>query len=243
MATDRVRFKYVLKTKEAEAFFTRRSGGVSSGVYAGFNLGYHVGDNTNKVRQNRLMLARSLEADNLVFMHQVHGSEVVVIDTVPNIEPTCDALITNKVGIGLCVLVADCAAILLYDKVNLAIGAVHAGRKGICERILTKTVNKMQELYGTNPADLDVFVSPFIKADCYNIGDMDLGEFNKFKVENNFDIEMALRDEMQTLGITEPKFDGTCNHCDDNFFSYRRDKVCGRFAGVISMKDKSIAQQ
>lgn len=239
MATDRTRFKNVLKAKEAEALFTRRQGGVSSGVYGGFNLAYHVGDNTNNVRQNRMILSSSLVGNRLVFMNQQNGDRVVEVRDVLEFEPECDALITNVPNLGLGVLMADCAGVLLYDKNNIAVAAVHAGRAGICARILSKTVAKMGELYGTKAEDISAFVSAFIKAENYEIGDMDLGEFNKFKTESgrHFDMEAALKAEFEALGITDVKFDGACTFASEaDYFSYRRDGVTGRFAGVINIK-------
>lgn len=241
MATDRTRFKNVLKAKEVEALFTRRQGGVSTGMYAGFNLSYGVGDNTNNVRQNRMMLASSLVGGRVVFMNQQHGDKVVEVKSIPEFEPECDALVTNVPNLGLCVLVADCAGILLFDKENIAIAAIHAGRKGICSRVLTKTVRKMSELYGTKPENVTAAVSAFIKAENYEIGDMDLGEFNKFKTETgrHFDIEAALKAEFEEIGVVDVKFDGACTYATPtDYFSYRRDGVAtGRFAGVINIKE------
>lgn len=240
MATDRTRFKNVLKAKEAEALFTRRQGGVSSGVYGGFNLAYHVGDNTNNVRQNRMMLSSSLVGNRIVFMNQQNGDDVVEVRDMPQSEPECDALVTNVPNLGLAVLMADCAGILLFDKENIAVAAIHAGRAGICKKILSKTLEKMSELYGTKAENVTAFVSAFIRAENYEIGDMDLGEFNKFKTEDgrHFDIEAALKAEFEELGISEVKFDGACTFASEaDYFSYRRDGATGRFAGVINIKE------
>ncbi|MEE3744091.1 peptidoglycan editing factor PgeF [Campylobacter porcelli] len=212
------------------AGFTTKFGGVSNGVYESLNLAYHVGDSSQNVRQNRDILASKIGAKNLIFMEQIHSDFVMEYSGL-NLPP-CDAIFTHLKGVGICVMVADCAAVLLYDKKLGVVAAIHAGRAGVVSKIVSKTIDKM----GSNPKNIKAIVGPNIKKNCYEIGDLDLGEFNKFKDNAKFDINGALRAELNTLGVVDYEFSDICNHCNERFYSYRRDKITGRFAGFIMLK-------
>ena len=152
----------------------------------------------------------------------------------------CDAMITDLSGVCLCVMVADCSPIILLDEIGGAIGVAHAGRNGVCQKILTKTAIKMSECYGTKISDLAVFVGANIKGSCYEVGDLDLGEFERFKNENKFDMNLALKAEFDELGIKNYKFSQICTHCENSLYSYRRDHQTGRFCGFAMIKEKNV---
>lgn len=231
-------FITLLDTNDVFACFTTKFGGVSKGEFSWLNLAFHTGDDPNLVLENRKILAKSLNIDykNLIFMDQIHSDEVEICDEIYKIPPKCDAIITNKKSLALCVMVADCSPVLLYDKNKKIISAIHAGRAGVCKKILTKTFLKMRDKFGCDARDLVAFVGPNIKRDCYEVKNLDLKEFNKFKFENKFNLNLALKEEMSNLGINEFYFSDICTHCDDRFYSYRRDGKTGRFAGVIMLK-------
>jgi hypothetical protein len=108
---------------------TDRLGGVSADPYAEFNLARHVGDDTDAVEENRRHLARriGLPADRVVFMNQVHGSEVAVIEHPdPARPPEADGLVTRTADVALAVLVADCVPVLLADARTGVVGVAHA---------------------------------------------------------------------------------------------------------------------
>lgn len=216
-----------------------------------FNLAFHVGDDYQKVLANRkkLALALGLDLKNLIFMNQIHSDKICVVDEKflhdfhanfdennPEIFPTCDALITSLRGVGLAVMVADCSPVILLDSKNGVLGVAHAGRAGVMQKILSKTAMKMNKIYGTQSADLAVFVGANIKGECYEIGDMDLGEFNVYKKGDKFDINLALKSEITALGIEKFYFSEICTHCDKRYFSYRRDSITGRFVGFGVIK-------
>lgn len=237
-----------------------------------FNLAFHVGDDFRNAWQNRIKFAQILgvELGNLIFMNQVHGDQICVVDSeflgkfrakfdkfvdkfnkfstsnaqnpanlkkindeFLSIFPVCDAMITDLGGVGLCVMVADCSPVILIDEKNGAIGVAHAGRNGVIKKILSKTAMKMSEIYGSKFSDLAVFVGTNIKGSCYEIGDLDLGEFERFKNGGKFDMDLALRAELKELKINKFAFSNVCSHCDQNHFSYRRDKDTGRFCGFV----------
>ncbi|MDA3057083.1 polyphenol oxidase family protein [Campylobacter sp. VBCF_05 NA6] len=236
--------------------------GENLGKFGKFNLAFHVGDKFENVLKNRFKLANllGLELRNLIFMNQIHSDKICVVDEkfmaefgakfdkffefgefksenlqseFVKIFPECDALVTNLRGVGLCVMVADCSPVLLFDEKCGAVGVAHAGRAGVTQKIVTKTAHKMSEIYGTKIYDLSVIVGANIGGECYEVGEMDLGEFNKFKNGDKFDMNLALKAEFSELGIKKFKFSKFCTHCENHLYSYRRERETGRFCGFV----------
>ena len=235
--------------------------GENLGKFGEFNLAFHVGDEFENVLKNRFKLANllGLELRNLIFMNQIHSDKICVVDEkfmaefgakfdkffefgefksenlqseFVKIFPECDAMITNLKGVCLCVMVADCSPVLLFDEMNGVVGVAHAGRNGVMQKIVTKTALKMNEIYGSKICDLSVIVGANIKGECYEVGEeMDLGEFNAFKNGDKFDMNLALKAEFSELGIKKFTFSDECSHCENHLYSYRRDGVTGRFCG------------
>ena len=220
------------------AGFTTRLGGVSEGKFISLNLGDHVGDEPKNVAKNREILAGKLgiDASRLKFMKQIHSNRVEILRKIVEEIPPCDGLVTNLKGVALCVMVADCSPILIIDKKREVIAALHAGRAGVTGKICTEAVNLMKRNFGCEVKDISVFVGANIKGGCYEIGELDLGEFNRYKKDGKFDMNTALKDEFKELGVESVKFDESCTHCDERYFSYRREGVTGRFAGFVMMR-------
>lgn len=214
--------------------FSSRFGGVSKAPFNTLNLGFHTGDEATAVAKNRELLKHEIKAGSLVFMEQIHSDYVLEV-TSENLSdfaktaPKCDALFTRLLNVGLCVMVADCAPIIVSDEKQGIIAAIHAGRAGVCAKILSKCVLAMK----SEPKDLKIIIGAHIKGSCYEIGDMNLGEFNAYKNGGFFDITAALRAEINALGATNYEISEICSHCDKNYFSYRRDGKTGRFAGWV----------
>ena len=214
--------------------FSSRFGGVSKAPFDTLNLGFHTGDAAAAVAKNRELLKREIKAGSLVFMEQIHSDYVLEV-TSENLSdfaktaPKCDALFTRLLNVGLCVMVADCAPIIVSDEKQGIIAAIHAGRAGVCANIPSKRVREMK----SEPKDLKIIIGAHIKGSCYEIGDMNLGEFNAYKNGGFFDITAALRAEINALGATNYEISEICSHCDKNYFSYRRDGKTGRFAGWV----------
>ncbi len=222
--------------------FTDIHGGVSEYPYKSLNLALHVKDNPLHVRKNRQIIQSKLDLPNLVFMNQIHSNIVNIVNDT-NIEPTCDGLITNVPNLALCVLVADCIPLLLYDKTLHVVSAIHAGRAGVFSEIAKESVQKMSENFGTKAQNIKAYIGPSIKQCCYEI-DGEVLEFSKQKYplhvkQNCLDIRGILLSQLRGLGIKDIEDKSTCTSCDRDFFSYRRDGVCGRQAGIIMLKDKS----
>lgn len=210
--------------------------GVSTKPFDTFNLGYHVGDEKWTVTKNRAILAKICQR-RPIFMDQYHSDKIIVLDApFDGGDPHCDAIITDQNDLTLCVMVADCAPVLLWDSTKGVIAAIHAGRVGITKRIITKTVTKMANHYGCMTKDMHAIVGPHICRDCYEIGDMDLGDFDQFIVNKHFDMRAALSAELSTLGLANFEIGDVCTCCHPNYYSYRRDQITGRQVGMIGLK-------
>lgn len=214
--------------------FTARHGGTSTGKYSSLNLGDHVGDASADVANNRNVLRKLLSRVEPVFMNQVHGNEVIEI--VENSQPkvTADALITRQSGLPLAVLSADCLPILI--KGESIVGVIHAGRKGILNGIIERTITKMRELGGS---ELSATIGPAICGGCYEV-DIQM-YLDVIEIDPNLattpeshclDLKKAATGQLlsQSVSVTDL---GICTAQNPNYFSYRRDGISGRSAGVI----------
>src|SRR6185312_223892 len=131
-------------------FFTRR-GGVSAGLYSSLNCGYGSGDSPDNVRENRRRVARTfdLPETDLLTVHQIHSTEVLTVGRERWISPgapKADALVTDRPGVALGVLAADCAPVLFADADAQVIGAAHAGWKGALGGVVDTTIAAMEKL-------------------------------------------------------------------------------------------------
>jgi YfiH family protein len=218
--------------------------GASVHPYDSLNLALHVGDDTNVVLQNRKSLKEQLStASGLphiapMFMNQTHGANVFVVDGVTDIEPSADALITQMPDIALCVLVADCIPLLMWDQQVNVIAAVHVGRRGLLNGISTKVVELMRMM---GAQQLQAQIGPSICGQCYEVGEDVYSEvvaqhpstrsqtaFGKLAL----DLRSGLAELLSTLEVSTEVVAG-CTAEDPSLFSFRRDGITGRQAGVI----------
>ncbi len=151
-------------------FFTRQ-GGVSSGPYASLNCALSGQDSPDAVRENRARAARALGADpaQLVGLHQVHGAEVITVTEpwVAGTGPRADAMVTNRPGIALGIITADCAPVLFVDTEAGVIGAAHAGWRGAVGGVLEATIAAMRALGARN---ITAVIGPCIAQASYEVG-------------------------------------------------------------------------
>jgi YfiH family protein len=154
------------------AFFTRE-GGVSQGIYASLNCGFGSGDAAASVAENRARAMRTLdlEADRLVTCHQVHSPDVVTVAAPWRREdnPRADALVTDRRGLALGILTADCTPVLFADAEAGVIGAAHAGWRGALGGVVEATVAAMARL-GAVPARIRAGIGPTIAQRSYEVG-------------------------------------------------------------------------
>ena len=172
------------------AFSSTRRGGCSEGNYAEWNINRYCGDRDEAIRENRQTLCELLgiSDDRLLMPHQVHLTKTAKIDDVFFALPAeerqqrlegVDAIMTSLPDVCIGVSTADCIPILLYDKVNRAVCAIHAGWRGTVSRIAEKAVKDMCEAYGSKPSDLIAQIGPGISLDSFEVGDEVYEAFSK----------------------------------------------------------------
>lgn len=208
---------------------------------------------------NRTNLERVLVRENIyprtnLFLNQIHGNEVVVIDSPEKIYgnqdlPKADALVTNIPNIALCVITADCAPVLLFDSKKNIVAAAHAGWRGAKSNVVLSVVKRMHEL---GAQDIEVVIGPMIQQESYEVSAEFFADFlnenpaNKFffvaaakQDKYLFDLPSYVEKKLREAGvkkITNSRIDTYKN--DERFFSFRRsahrgEVDCGRNVSVI----------
>jgi YfiH family protein len=219
-----------------ESFFTNRHGGFSHGDYSSWNLASHVGDDSANVERNRAKLRERV--GDFAIMSQVHGDTVVVVDQMPTEVPVADALITSNPNLALVVMVADCIPLLLRNEKLVA--AVHVGRAGLMNSIALKTVAQMRELGATQ---ISGSIGPAICGSCYEVpqelhdqvsASHPLASSKTRTGTPALDLPRALIAALAVVDVPVAN-SASCTLEDDNYFSYRRNQVTGRQAGVIKL--------
>jgi len=215
--------------------FTDRTGGLSTGAFLSRNLATHVGDDQATVFSNRAEL-ETLLGLRIQFMNQVHGNVIAMVGEEIIAEPTADALITQSVGIGLAVMVADCIPLLLASSETVA--AVHVGRKGLMNEVALEAIHEMR---ARDTSEIRAVVGPSICGRCYEVSQDIYDDVSKTfplaasKTQDggfSLDLSRALIDQLQTIGVTVID-EGRCTVEESNLYSYRRDGVTGRQVGVV----------
>jgi YfiH family protein len=222
-------------------FFTRR-GGASSGVYRGLNCGPGSRDQAEAVRLNRARAAAALgvEPERLLSLHQIHSADVVVAGPEGWSErPRADAAVTDRPGVALGILTADCAPVLFHDPQAGVIGAAHAGWRGALDGVVEATLEAMTRL-GAETGRVRAAVGPTISQRAYEVGpefyyrfaDEDRaharyfvnGEGDRFR----FDLPGFVLARLRAAGVAEAGWIGACTYSDpERFFSYRRTTHAG----------------
>lgn len=212
--------------------FTDRRGGASLGVYESLNLALHVGDDAQTVAANRSLMGPAQ------FMNQVHGDEIVIVESLTGDTPTCDGLITTTANLSLAVMVADCIPLLLISKE--AVGAIHVGRAGLVNQIAVKAIKTMRAL---GAIDIHAILGPSICGACYEVP----FEMQQDVIEQHprafattrkgtpgLDLPQALIADLVSIGVSY-EASTICTMENELYFSHRRHNPTGRFAGVVSL--------
>ena len=239
-------------------FFTRR-GGVSTGLYSSLNCGYGSGDSPDNVRENRRRAAAEFDraADELLTVHQIHSTEVIEVGsqrwTSPG-APKADALVSNRPGVVLGVLAADCAPVLLADAEARVIGAAHAGWKGALAGVVEATIGAMEKL-GARRERLRAAIGPCIGGASYEVGpefpapflERDESDEPFFRAAPRaghflFDLAGYLARRLGRAGVAVEATGHDTLAGEAEFFSYRRNTLqgvrdYGRGLSAIALED------
>lgn len=225
--------------------FTDRWGGVSAAPYEQLNLGGAVGDDPQAVRTNRARAAGELGLDPaaVVWMNQVHGRDVAVVDGPWRDAdvPCVDAVVTARRGLALAVLTADCTPVLLADPVAGIVGAAHAGRPGLVAGVVPAVVEAMAKL-GAEPARLLAYTGPAICGRCYEVPEAMRSDVAAVVPQAYattswgtpaVDVTAGVRAQLAAAGVSVRDDSHICTRESADHFSYRRDRTTGRLASYV----------
>lgn len=235
--------------------FLGRRGGVSVGAVAGLNVGLGSQDDPAAVAENRRRAAAAVvPGATLTTLYQVHSAEAVIVDSPwPDADrPHADALVTDRPGLLLGILTADCAPVLFADRAAGVVGAAHAGWKGALGGVTDATLAAMERLGATRDR-IVAAIGPCIARASYEVDDGFLATFAAADPANErffadgrpgrhqFDLEAYVAHRLAAAGVTRIAALGLDTYAlEDRFFSYRRathrgEADYGRQISVIGM--------
>jgi YfiH family protein len=215
---------------------------------------------------NYARMLELLHLKNLVFLHQTHSTDGLVITSsehAQQIRPFFlegDYLVTNQPLIGVGVMTADCLPVVLYDSVHQAVAVVHAGWRGSVQGVVLTALEVMKENFGTKPEQLTVFFGPCAQVCCYEVGQDFLDNLEDFdfidrvacplkpwrnRVQRRdsklfFDVPLYNQLLLESVGVPASAFQeqyNKCTMCDHAFFSHRRQgQAAGRQMTVACLQ-------
>lgn len=239
-------------------FFTK-SGGVSQGLYEGLNVGFGSQDRTEDVLENRrrAMAALNLAEDSLTSLYQIHSATVVTATETwdPAQAPKADGIVTDRPGVTLGILTADCAPVLFSEPGAGVIGACHAGWKGALANISENTITAMEYL-GAKRDKITAVIGPCIAQVSYEVGEEFEATFLKEDIsasqffqpgvteqKRQFDLPGFILNRLQQSGVKSAAWIKRDTRAEEaHFFSYRRSKLnrdadYGRLLSAIALRD------
>lgn len=249
-------FENLLNEKDIHHAVTTRQGGISEGYADSLNLGYGVDDHLNYVEENRRRFAEFMEVsfERLIFQKQTHSTNHKIVtekNYKEHIENN-DALITAEKNMAIAVLGADCVPILLFDRQNKVIAAIHAGWKGTVNGIVNNVIEVLKNEFNSKPENILAGIGPSICAEEYEVGGEVIEAFEKTfpnqpllitsRQDDKAHVDLWLANKAWLLnqGVPENNIEisGLCTYKNhETFYSarYYKNKT-GRFASCIMMK-------
>ncbi|CAB3750406.1 peptidoglycan editing factor PgeF [Paraburkholderia humisilvae] len=251
------------------ALVTTRNGGVSLPPFGGWrdgvdqpgglNLGWRTGDDPAHVEANRARLSALVGIAEPAWLSQVHGAHVVSADDVlanaraGGAPIPADASVTDRPGTVSIVMIADCMPVLLCDAAGRAVGAAHAGWRGLAAGVVENTARRVAALAGVAPSSLHAYLGPCIGPSTFEVGDDVRDAFvdaadaaRRDAVASAFapraqtagkylaDLPALARERLAQLGVTQVTGGDQCTFTQrERYYSYRRDRVTGRMAALI----------
>lgn len=225
--------------RHVKALTTTRLGGTSQGVFSGWNLGLHVGDDAEVVSQNRAIL-QALVGGPITWLNQVHGTQVVRLPCVESL-PDADAAVTDVSGQVCTVMTADCLPVLITDRQGSQVAAVHAGWRGLLDGVIETTVAMF-----TDSTQCMAWLGPAIGPMHFEVGQEVYDAFTRDcpAARSAFvrqphqkylaDLYLLAKQRLAKMGVTNVYGGDHCTYRQrDQFYSYRRDGQTGRMASCI----------
>jgi len=236
------------KTGLVDHMFSTRIGGVSEGCFESLDLSFSRGDDPEKVAENFTRAAKAIGSDikYITIARQTHGTKVRLVDendcgrgvTKERYLEGYDGLLTDKKGVMLVTLHADCIPLYFLDPVKKAIALSHAGWRGTVDGMAERTILKMEEVFGSNREDILAGIGPGISKCCFEVSADVRDEFvSKLPFSESFirkgertdkyyiDLKAVNKELMLNMGISERNIEVSdeCTMClEDKFFSHRR---------------------
>ncbi|WP_144143383.1 peptidoglycan editing factor PgeF [Paraburkholderia sp. BCC1884] len=257
------------------ALVTTRNGGMSEPPFGrwqdgvdlpgGLNLGMKAGDEPAAVAANRARLLHLAGVEEAAWLEQIHGAGIVRADDVlaqtqAGGTPTrADASVTDRPGTVCVVMVADCMPVLICDEAGRAVGAAHAGWRGLAAGIVEQTAQRVAQLAGVKAGGLHAYLGPAIGPSAFEVGPDVRDAFmngvdgaQREATANAFmahpgnpgkylaDLPALAHLRLQRLGVTHITGGDLCTVTQrDRFYSYRRDRETGRMAALIWLDDRA----
>ncbi|HZZ10924.1 MAG TPA: peptidoglycan editing factor PgeF [Paraburkholderia sp.] len=257
------------------ALVTTRNGGVSerpfgrwqngTGQPGGLNLGMKAGDDPLAVAQNRERLLTLAGLGEAAWLEQIHGAGIVdAVDVLAQSRAgaapvRADASVTDRPGTACVVMVADCMPVLICDEAGCAVGAAHAGWRGLAAGIVERTAQRVADLAGVTPGALHAYLGPAIGPEVFEVGPdvrdafmNGVGDAQRDATANAFvahprnagkylaDLAALARLRLLALGVTHITGGDLCTVTQrERFYSFRRDRDTGRMAALIWLDDQA----
>lgn len=212
-------------------------------------MGIHKSNNLNSIKgivhgfsdrevgANISLIKNYSNLNRIAQLKQIHSANVIILADPDNHDDLTegDSIITNIRGVGIGIRTADCVPILIADKSNTIVAAVHAGWRGTLSEIVSNTVNVINSEYGIEAADLAAAIGPSIESSCYEIGEDVATLFeNTFSDTSVYlsesagskyalDLRAANRIALEEAGVSDIDIVNICTKCEQDFYSYRRE--------------------
>ena len=232
-----IKSKIFRDQKSISHYFFNRLGGTSKGIYKSLNCGKGSKDKIANISKNLKIVSKKIgcKNGNLVSLNQIHSNKVLKINNVPKKKLTGDAMITNKQNIAISILTADCAPILIIEKKQKFVGAIHAGWKGAFKGIVKKTIQLLKK-NGCSEKDMIACIGPCIKKNSYEVKN-DFFKLFKYKNKKNvsfftfksgkiyFYLSKYIKSQFYENGVKKIDIIRKDTYAlENNFFSSRRSK-------------------
>ncbi len=237
--------------------FSTRLGGVSAGLYASLNIGFHSGDDPEHVRENRrrFRMASALDRD-WTAVHQVHGRDVAIVAPDGQADrDQGDAVVCGTPGVPVGVFTADCTPVLLADRHGRAVGAIHAGWRGTAAGVVPLAIETLARHFDVTAADLIAAIGPAARRCCYEVGPEVVAALERadpgpsrddregWQAQGprraHVDLPVLVRRQLRSAGVPAAHIhsSGICTLCRPELcFSYRRDgQASGRMISVVQL--------